>query len=114
MSFLKKSLLLLLFLGLVSFSVCEEKREDHEEDGDEEDENNEDHLEKEELNKRHLGVLNKVTDLAGGLLGCMLTNMLWSLWQTKDHLGNLKVHTGQLGELVEEVRREAEENHACL
>nr|AFR78288.1 phyllokininogen-B1 [Phyllomedusa bicolor] len=41
MAFLKKSLLLVLFLGLVSFSICEEEKRETEE------EENEDEIEEE-------------------------------------------------------------------
>uniref|UniRef100_A0A5Q0MUM5 [Ser6, Val10, Asp11]-phyllokinin n=1 Tax=Agalychnis spurrelli TaxID=317303 RepID=BRKPS_AGASP len=37
MSFLKKSLLLVLFLGLVSFSICEEEKRETEEEENEDD-----------------------------------------------------------------------------
>nr|A0A5P9K461.1 RecName: Full=Phylloseptin-SP1; Short=PLS-SP1; Flags: Precursor [Agalychnis spurrelli]QFU19629.1 phylloseptin-SP1 precursor [Agalychnis spurrelli] len=42
MAFLKKSLFLVLFLGLVSLSICEEKeRETKEEENEQEDDNRE-------------------------------------------------------------------------
>uniref|UniRef100_L0PJV8 [Thr6]-bradykinyl-Val,Asp n=1 Tax=Agalychnis callidryas TaxID=197464 RepID=BRKP1_AGACL len=46
MSFLKKSLFLVLFLGLVSFSICEEEKRETEE------EENEDEMDKESEEKR--------------------------------------------------------------
>nr|AXG50302.1 dermaseptin precursor [Phyllomedusa camba] len=70
MAFLKKSLFLVLFLGLVSLSICEEeKRENEEKENQEDDEQSE---EKRALWKdllKNVGkaagkaVLNKVTDM---------------------------------------------------
>uniref|UniRef100_L0PIN3 [Thr6]-bradykinyl-Val,Asp n=1 Tax=Agalychnis dacnicolor TaxID=75988 RepID=BRKP1_AGADC len=41
MSFLKKSLFLVLFLGFVSFSICEEEKREDEEEENEREENKE-------------------------------------------------------------------------
>nr|ADV36167.1 temporin-TP1_2 antimicrobial peptide precursor [Hylarana taipehensis] len=59
---LKKSLLLLFFLGTINLSLCEEERNAEEErrDGDET---------AVEVDKRFLPVLGKVIKLVGGLLG---------------------------------------------
>uniref|UniRef100_A0A5Q0MUT1 [Thr6, Val10, Asp11]-phyllokinin n=1 Tax=Agalychnis spurrelli TaxID=317303 RepID=BRKPT_AGASP len=54
MSFLKKSLFLVLFLGLVSFSICEEEKRETEEE-ENEDEMNEESEEKRESPERPPG-----------------------------------------------------------
>nr|UXK63384.1 antimicrobial peptide hylin-Pul2 [Boana pulchella] len=60
MAFLKKSLFLVLFLGVVSLSICEEeKREEDEKEEKREEEEKEENLEENEENreKRFLGAL---------------------------------------------------------
>nr|AEJ35108.1 hylareleasin 10 [Hyla simplex] len=86
MTFLKKSLFLVLFLGLVSLSICEEKKREEEEEkrdvSEEEEEEKRDDSEKEEEEKRDddkeekneadaekRGLLDPVTNLLGGFLG---------------------------------------------
>nr|AEJ35099.1 hylareleasin 1 [Hyla simplex] len=84
MTFLKKSLFLVLFLGLVSLSICEEKKREEEEEekrdgSEEEEEEKRDDSEEEEEEKRDdekeeeneadaekRGLLDPVTNILGG------------------------------------------------
>nr|Q800S1.1 RecName: Full=Plasticin-C2; AltName: Full=DRP-AC2; Flags: Precursor [Agalychnis callidryas]AAO62951.1 dermaseptin-like precursor DRP-AC-2 [Agalychnis callidryas] len=66
MAFLKKSLLLVLFLALVPLSICEEeKREEEDEEKQEDDDQSE--------NKR--GLLSGILNSAGGLLGNLIGSL---------------------------------------
>nr|AEJ35107.1 hylareleasin 9 [Hyla simplex] len=88
MAFLKKSLFLVLFLGLVSLSIREEKKREEEEEeekrdvSEEEEEEKRDDREEEEEEKRDddkeeenegdaekRGLLDPVTNILGGFLG---------------------------------------------
>nr|B5LUQ6.1 RecName: Full=Preprofallaxidin-5; Contains: RecName: Full=Fallaxidin-5.1; Flags: Precursor [Litoria fallax]ACH53449.1 preprofallaxidin 5.1 [Litoria fallax] len=65
MASLKKSLFLVLFLGFVSLSICEEEKREDKEDEGENEEAEENHEERSE-EKRFLPLL---ASLVGGLLG---------------------------------------------
>nr|P86040.1 RecName: Full=Raniseptin-7; Short=Rsp-7; Flags: Precursor [Boana raniceps] len=60
MAFLKKSLFLVLFLGIVSLSICEEEKREGEEEEKQEEENEE--LSEEELRERR-ALLDKLKSL---------------------------------------------------
>nr|AVG44200.1 raniseptin-15 precursor [Boana raniceps] len=60
MAFLKKSLFLVLFLGIVSLSICEEEKREGEEEENQEEENEE--LSEEELRERR-ALLDKLKSL---------------------------------------------------
>nr|AAO62952.1 dermaseptin-like precursor DRP-AC-3 [Agalychnis callidryas] len=55
MAFLKKSLLLVLFLGLVSLSICEEEKRENEDEEEQEDD---------EQSEMRRSVLSTITDMA--------------------------------------------------
>nr|P81488.2 RecName: Full=Dermaseptin-B9; Short=DRS-B9; AltName: Full=Dermaseptin-gene related 3; Short=Dermaseptin DRG3; Flags: Precursor [Phyllomedusa bicolor]CAC37581.1 dermaseptin 3 [Phyllomedusa bicolor] len=69
MAFLKKSLFLVLFLGLVSLSVCEEEKRENEDEEEQEDD---------EQSEEKRALWKTIIKGAGKMIGSLAKNLLGS------------------------------------